>query len=45
LTQDFPNHSHGGTDPGPRDVIRDRENPDVHVSWRDLLLLLLFVRS
>jgi hypothetical protein len=31
--QDFPNHSHGGTDPGPRDVIRDRENADVHVSW------------
>jgi oxalate decarboxylase len=22
---------HGGTDPGPRDLIRDRENPDVPV--------------
>jgi len=22
---------HGGTDPGPRDLIRDRENPDVLV--------------
>jgi oxalate decarboxylase len=22
---------HGGTDPGPRDVIRDRENPDMLV--------------